>query len=332
MSYTVVKAFRGGSLGSTELIRDESQNLFVRKSISAIENREFGLVRWHSQMKRIQKYNSMFPSIFPKIINIGCAGDQYFMDLEYCSGFLNVKEFLMQNNHDDQVLESVVSSILESANLIHSKFDLESYSGSLSLYFQEECIAKFNEACSDKIFAYFANKDSFTYNNTTYSSLSKNIDWLHMFYKNLKPRNECLTHGNLTLENILIHPETLQIKFIDPYDENIVDCAEADLSQLLQCSSYHYGLLLDSDLTVDSGSINIKLNVPTNFHNFNQILLSAIRKENTSADPRLVDFFAFSQFLRMLPFKIKAGRTEQAILFYGLACKILSEMREKYGD
>jgi hypothetical protein len=332
MSHTVVKAFRGGSLGSTELIRDESQNLFVRKSISAIQNREFGLVRWHSQMKRIQKYNSMFPSIFPNIINIGYLGNKYFMDLEYCAGFLNVKEFLMLNDHDSQVLENVVSSILKSASLIHGKFELESYSGSLSLYFQEECIAKFNEACSDKIFADFASKESFTFNGTAYSSLSKNIDWINSFYENLKPRNECLTHGNLTLENILIHPETLQIKFIDPYDENIVDCAEADLSQLLQCSNYHYGLLLDSDLTIDNGSITAKLNVPANFDKFNQILLLAIEKEKALLNPRLVDFFAFSQFLRMLPFKIKAGNTEQAILFYGLACKILSEMREKYGD
>jgi hypothetical protein len=332
MAFRVIKEFRGGSLGSTELLSDELKNLFVRKSVSSVENREYGLVRWHSQMKRIQRYNSMFPSIFPKIINIGVTEEKYFMDLEYFAGYVNVKEFLLLKEHESEVLRSVARLILESASRIHSNILLDSYSGSLSLYFQEECIAKFNEACNEKIFETFASRESFYFDGISYSSLLKNIDWLNSFYENLEPRNECLTHGNLTLENILVHPDSLQVKFIDPYDENIVDCAEADFSQLMQCSNYYYGLLMESSFTVKADSIVTHLKVPQNFEEFNNILLEMFKKHVNFLDERLIDFFAFSQFLRMLPFKIKAGKTEQAILFYGLACKILSEMREKYGD
>ena len=50
---------KGGSLSSTYLMENE-KGKFVRKMVSTKENREYGYMRWYSQMKKIQRYNTDF--------------------------------------------------------------------------------------------------------------------------------------------------------------------------------------------------------------------------------------------------------------------------------
>ena len=64
----IIKQFKGGSLSSTNLIEDRGE-LFVRKSVSLINNREYGFQRWYSQLKKLQRYSVMFPGLFPSVLN-----------------------------------------------------------------------------------------------------------------------------------------------------------------------------------------------------------------------------------------------------------------------
>ena len=66
----LVKKFKGGSLSSTNLM-EESGKLFVRKSVSLIDNREYGFQRWYSQLKKLQRYSVMYPNLFPPVLNYG---------------------------------------------------------------------------------------------------------------------------------------------------------------------------------------------------------------------------------------------------------------------
>ena len=44
--------------------------LYIKKKINLVKEREYGFVRWYSQLKKIQKYSSDFPDLFPKIIDV----------------------------------------------------------------------------------------------------------------------------------------------------------------------------------------------------------------------------------------------------------------------
>jgi hypothetical protein len=57
-----------------------------------------------------------------------------------------------------------------------------------------------------------------------------------------------------------------------------------------------------------------------------QLISENLKNYNTKAE----DFFYVSQFYRMLPFKVQSGNIDQAIVFYGLACKLVENLREKY--
>ena len=131
-----------------------------------------------------------------------------------------------------------------------------------------------------------------------------------------------MIHGNATLENILINPKTLEISFIDVYDETYCDIALSDYSQVLQCSKYFYGIRMrQQKKNVDESKYKL-IDAGMNFKVFNE----AIEKKlifNKNQD-LLLKLLTASQFIRLLPFRIKSNDTYNANYFYSLAFWILN--------
>jgi hypothetical protein len=327
-----VKDFKGGSLGSTSLYHAPDGEYFVKKSVSSVSNREYGLVRWHSQFKRMQRYSNFFPNLFPQILGLGVTKDNYFFEMEYLQDYVTVKEFLQQEYIDESQVKKIAQEVFNSASTIHSYAQLETYVGVLDVYFAEECIQKYKDAREDVKFRKFSDFTIAFLNGETIKSFESNLDVFQGQLRSIEPSFECLTHGNLTLENILIHKVNLDIKFIDPYDENIIDCREADFSQIRQCSQIYYGLLLDVEPIISDNNVEYKLDIPHTFVVFNEHFTELIDSKCTEYNKKLEDFLIISQFLRMLPFKTKSGETNHAILYYAIACKLIQEFVGKYAD
>ena len=110
MAFSVIE-LKGGSLGDTKLYSSGNNHKFVRKSINFEIEREYGVVRWLSQYKRLQSYNSLFPNIFPKVLNFGIEKNCYFMDIEYFEGYVNVSDYLLVET-DESKIAILVSNIL----------------------------------------------------------------------------------------------------------------------------------------------------------------------------------------------------------------------------
>lgn len=332
MPIKVLEVLKGGSLGRTELIQTNLGDLRVRKSISSIKNREYGEVRWHSQLKRLQRYDALLPGLFPKILQLGTTGDSYFFDIEYFEGFCNLKTYFCDHSPNQNQIELIAEKVLEGAAQLHSYTVFDSYPGALDVYLQEEVLQRLSDACEDFDFKDFSDTSTIYLNGAGLPSLASQIPWLREFVAKIKIENECFTHGNLTLENILIHPTSLEIRFIDPYDENIVDCREADFSQILQCSSSHYGLMSDYEPTVNGASVTLEYKIPAPLIQFNEVISMRFSASALNLNTELLDFLHFSQFVRMLPFKVQSGDLNRAILFYALSCKLIQEMRVRYGN
>ena len=332
MQVKVLEVLKGGSLGKTELIETNGGNLRVRKSISSLMNREYGEVRWHSQLKRLQRYDSMLPGLFPKVLQLGNTEDSYFFDIEYFEGFCNLKSYFCNHSPNQDQIKLIAEKVIAGATRLHSHTIFDSYPGSLDVYLQEEVLQKLSDACEDLDFEFFSNLNTIYFNGDRVPSLKSHIPWLREFVANIEIDNECFTHGNLTLENILIHPESLEIRFIDPYDENIVDCREADFSQILQCSSSHYGIMGDYKPTINGASVILEYVIPTPLIEFNEVILKSFTSAALNLNGELLDFLHVSQFVRMLPFKVQSGNLNGAILFYAVSCKLAQEMRVRYGN
>ena len=117
--------------------------------------------------------------------------------------------------------------------------------------------------------------------------------------------------------------------FIDPYEENYIDTIYNDYSQLLQSCNSNYELLNNSKFTIKKDRIITNYEISKNMNLFNQLFKKYLVSKFNFNEIMLIRAFEVSQFIRMIPFKI-AINEKKAILFYGLACKLIKDLKNDY--
>lgn len=312
---------KGGSLNSTCLHIDGDRK-FVRKTISTTANREYGYVRWYSQLKKLQRFNALIPELVPQVLDVSVNSDGAYFDIEYVDA-KDIKTLFRENLLTAEQTERMHTTLWYAFDRLH-KHTYAANAGSLKLYFQEEVLQKLNDARQFSEFEQFYQIDHYKHNGETFKGVRDKLEQFGKLFE--KPvAYESYVHGNPTLENILYNPETNRIVFIDLYEEGIVDSKFADYSQILQCSSSLYGLLNDSVLKVNGNTTEYHINVPDNLSYFDQLFKQELVTRYPT-DYNLIQLFEATQFFRMLPFKCHANNIELAKFFYVHACSLVNRL------
>ncbi|QWE31045.1 hypothetical protein [Polynucleobacter sp. Adler-ghost] len=295
---------KGGSLSGTYLCKDSTGGLFVRKEVSLSENREYGFQRWYSQLKKLQRFGVLFPGVFPKVIEFGCNGNCAYFDMEYIQNTTTVIDFLKINS-DEQSISKIIKAITKANNIIHSQ-KIPSSMGGISLYFEEEVDRKFNDCISNPDFERLASERYVYFNNEKILGISHCLEEMKdLMIKLYREGHEVFTHGNMTLENMLYSAEDDRIYFVDPYEENILDCIMLESSQILQSCNSHYELYNEANTTVNELSASIDLDIPSGVKIFNDMYKKYLQSNFSKEELKMISLFEVSQFIRMLPFKMK---------------------------
>jgi len=309
---------KGGSLNSTCLhITDNTK--FVRKTISTSANREYGYVRWYSQLKKLQRYNELFPNVVPKLLDAGFNGQEAYFDIEYIDGN-DIKTLFVTDQISD--INLLVNSLFSSFDLLHNK-TYKPNSSSLKLYFVEEVEQKIKDALNFSEFDEFYKIGNYDYQGTRVFGV--NLDKFKLLFE--KPViHESYVHGNPTLENIMYNTNTGKITFIDLYEESIVDSKFMDYSQVLQCSNSFYGIYNDNSVHINENQVYSNATIPDSLKQFNALFTKELANRCTSDDLRLINLFEATQFFRMIPFKCHAGNFDHAKFFYVHACYLVNNL------
>jgi len=312
-----VLEFKGGSLSSTTLMESVLGELFVRKTISLVENREYGFQRWYSQMKRIQRFSLLFPGLFPKVIRFGRDGDLGYFDLTYFPNAVNAQAYV-DECRDQYKLQRFFDLLLAQMEKMH-RIKFPSCSGGIDLYVFEEVEQKLRDCKSHQAFSAFLEYDYLIFNGETVPSFVRNLDlYMELCKRFYVDQDESYTHGNMTLENILFDPESDRIIFIDPYEENIIDSPLAELSQLLQSVNSRYEVYNARIASIEGNEISLLAPASPGLDMFNEMLGSYIAGNYSADDRIMISLFEVSQFIRMLPFKMNVDPNKM-FFFYGLA-------------
>ena len=322
MIHSTKTLLKGGSLAGTYLISG-TDGTFVRKEISLRKEREYGYQRWYSQLKRLQRYELLFPSIFAKVIRYGIEGDRAFFDLEHYANYHNCWSYLMQCD-DKEEIEKIFNLIIRAMNIVHSK-QLPSCPEALHLYYEEEIIKKIKDCFFDEEFSNYYNRPTIKFHGKLIPSLSSLLqDYRQYGFTHYTSTTECYTHGNITLENILYSPKDNKVIFIDPYEENIIDNIYNEYSQILQSCNSHYEIYNASNgQRWHDGKEGPP--IPLGISYFNILFLDFMKKTLSEDEIKMVKYFEVSQFIRMLPFKMKGDR-DKMFLFYGLASYLAGDL------
>jgi hypothetical protein len=316
---TIVIPLKGGSLSRTYRL---PQYDLVGKEIVRDKNREYGFVRWYSQLKKLQRYNTQYPNLFPKVLGVNVDEEKATFKIEYMKGFRDIKNILANDTLTDEQIFRMSQAVWKGLNQLHSVTH-DPISGAGKLYFEEEVLQKLNDALAIPEFAEFYAHGTYEYDGKIVHGIGAYIHEMDNFFKELKLIQEENIHGNPTLENILYSFEEDRVVFIDVYDESMIDTRFLDYAQVLQCSRSHYGFINDNKVDIGSISVTHRLEIPKNFETFNYHFESGIADSRTK---EIVDVFEATQFIRMLPFKVLAGDIDKAKFFYVHACYLLSKV------
>ena len=317
----IITQLKGGSLSWTRLHEHEGKK-WVRKSVSTKDNREYGYMRWYSQLKKLQRFSQT--GLFPKLLNIGYTNDSAYFDIEYLEGYRDIKTILTEDTLTESQIEKINESVWCAFDNLHRKMYLP-IKGAGSLYFKEEVMQKLSDAFKyEKFYNFYESGlfDTFEYNGHITYGIQNFLPELENFFGELNLTTEESIHGNPTLENMMYSFKEDRVVFIDPYEESCLDSRLLDYSQVLQCSRSHYGYITDRGVTVVGPSVGYHGSIPNNFIVFNNLFEDRI----DPADKKTIDVLEATQFIRMLPFKCAAGETEKAMFFYVHACHLLNRV------
>ena len=84
----IVSELKGGSLSCTKIIERNGKS-YVRKSVSTELNREYGLVRWQSQIRKQQILERILGDSVATICEVGVDGDAFYFDMPFMCGGVN---------------------------------------------------------------------------------------------------------------------------------------------------------------------------------------------------------------------------------------------------
>ena len=319
---TIVIPLKGGSLSRTYRL---PQYELVGKEIVRDKNREYGFVRWYSQMKKLQRYNTQYPNLFPKVLSVNVDGTTAGFKMEYMKGFRDIKTILANDTLTDEQIFRISQAVWKGLNQLHSVTH-DPLPGAAKLYFEEEVWQKLKDALDIPEFSNFHAHGTYEYNGRIVQGIGAYIHEMENFFSELMLVQEENIHGNPTLENILYSFDEDRVVFIDVYDESMIDTRFLDYAQVLQCSRSHYGFINDNIVDIGGVSVTHRLQIPKNFETFNYHFESGIIEPRTK---EIVDVFEATQFIRMLPFKVLTGNIDsmkKAKFFYVHACYLLSKV------
>jgi hypothetical protein len=317
----IVRELKGGSLSKTAVELHDGEQ-FVRKYISKNDNREYGLVRWQSQIRKLQVMaQAVGADVTPKIISLGYQENDYYYDIEYLDNAETVLDYLLTSQKKEEA-RHVFSNLMDVIER-YKKVHFGSIKGAFSLYIQEEVVNVINEVLVITEVTSLTHEELTQIHELCSDSLTL-IKKNEHFLQGIK-LVESLTHGNLTLENTMVD-NSGAIKLIDLYAETYCESWLGDISQLMQSCIGNYELINDlnenefgclfTEITsLDSSIAYLEF----------RTLLNEYTSKLSLHERIVVDIFYASQFIRMFPFK-RSGTPRKAFYFLVQGLKKLNRV------
>ncbi len=313
---TTKTRLKGGSLSGTYDCVGEDGSRFVRKEVSLSKNREYGFQRWYSQLKRMQRYSVLFPGYFPPLLRYGRDGELAYFDMDYIAHAVTVHDYLVSSPSPSDI-DVMFDELVRMTDDMY-RTEIASSPLPMDLYVYEEIEQKMLACRGNARFDAIAAFPTVELNGARCAGLAHVLPKLRELARATYTRStESFSHGNLTLENILYVPNKSRIVMIDPYEENVIDSALADYSQILQSCDGRYELYNAATPSIHADRIECRIPQAAGLDYFRDKFFAFLDTRLTRDERLCVRLLEVSQFARMLPFKQEIAE-DKMVFFYGL--------------
>lgn len=310
----IVSEFKGASFARIFLVEQKGRE-FVRKFIPKSAENTIHLESLKRQYEDLKRWKYICPSLTPTVERDFETHSHYYYDMEHLKGY----ETLSQHPDPYPQVEKLLQTLFKEVYAYQKP--LERPTAWLEDYLQTKIFPKFDSlpSLSPSIEALIHHRGIYI-NSVFYPSLPELFNAIPL--EKMAPIGTCPIHGDLTLENIMFHPETGDIKVIDHAGSRYMDAIELDLAKLFQSLICNYHQWKDYSFKVIVLSSN-HYTIPEVFTQFKS-KYNELQSILALYDPNVKGvflkglYYMSSYFVRMVPF-MYAQSEDQALFILLLA-------------
>jgi len=317
---SIVKILKGASFATVYLIKKDD-GYIVRKYIEKDVATKIHYETLLRQVDDLKRFAYLSPNLVPKILNTYESSDEYYVDMEYLDGYVELSKV------SKDMLPMYCSKIIQRMNkdiyVYRKQINGKEW---LTAFLDEKILAKYHMISElDTELSYLINSELVTINNKSMKGIKcffSTTDLSYAYPKYVSP-----IHGDLTLENILVNENTFDIKTIDQSGSRYVDAKELDIAKMFQSILAKYEYWNTIDFLYEKTPTTYYLN--DIFLDYTNPILNLIINEfqDDCIDSNLIKkalFFLGTYLIRMLPFTIRHSR-ERAVFSLLLSLSYLNE-------
>jgi hypothetical protein len=294
----------GNSFAKTFLLEKDKQKI-IRKYIIKNKNNLIHYQKLKRQCQDIHRFNALSSNnIVPKIISERDSFFDYFYDMEYLDGFLNLS--LYDNNKQITILKDILHIFDQDIYSMNKKIDGINWLNNFLTNKIYSKLLKYEKI--DSVFDYLINSNNIYINGKKYFGLRKIFDLLD--FNIFSPSYISPIHGDMTLENIM-YDGFHGWRLIDMDGSDIFDYAAQDLGKLYQSVLTNYQEWKNLNLSINYFDNNIVCNDtffkynPNNIvYSINNIWASIL---NTQHAHSIGVFYMSCYFIRFVSFRMQIG-------------------------
>lgn len=300
---TKILSVKSGNSFATTFLLEKDQQKIIRKYIIKNKNNLIHYQKLKRQYQDIYRFNFLSSiNIVPKILNERDSFFDYFYDMEYLDGFLNLS--LYDHNKQIIILQDILNVLHDNIYSMNQKIDGMNW---LHNFLNNKIYSKLIKYQKiDSIFDYLINSKNIHINGKKYFGLRKIFDLLD--FKIFAPNYISPIHGDMTLENIM-YDGLHGWRLIDMDGSDIFDYAAQDLGKIYQSILTNYQEWKNLNLSINYSDNNITCNDTFFKYHINDMLytINSIWNSilNTKHTHSIGVFYMSCYFIRFVSFRMQ---------------------------
>jgi hypothetical protein len=328
-SFQVIKTFKGGSNALTLLAWQDEQMVVKKITLKQYQEKLEAQYQWlfsrrkHAHIAKALAEHTDHPDFYA--IDIEYRDDYIpFFDVIHASSISENKKILLA------VCEFVDKHVYRPVKKVTDAGAL------LDDYITHKVIGKITDAANGNLpIAHLLTYDSVIVNGKevqNFSSIIETITQHPQAMADLKDIIVCPIQGDLTIDNLIVNPDSGDFIILDPNNENAISDPIVDYAKLMQSVHSGYEFLYSLPAcTIKENHITFEERRSVQYDELYKVLTTHLKKELSKERYRAILFHEAVHYCRMLTYRVSIN-PDTAAAFYCIAVRLFNEFMEQYDE
>lgn len=326
---TVLKTFKGGSNAVTLLAIDEGRPVVKKVTTPQYRDKLIDQYQWLDE-------RSQFSEIAHVTRGIESNEEFVALSIEYQENYQTFFQYI--HSHSVQDSAAILNRIWQfmNAEIYRDQQPVADAIATLNEYVETKVLQKAIDASKSSFeLVALLSYDTLVVNGRTVLNLGPVMERITSHpaaMSDLSSFSACAIHGDLTVDNIMIDPDTQNFLLLDPNNENAISAPVVDAGKLLQSLHSGYEFLVDmSTVTVEENVLLFAENKSAQYARLDAALRKILVESLGQNQAKTTLFHEAVHYFRMLTYRVNIN-PETAPAFYAIGVRLLNDFIEQYDD